>query len=135
VQTIERGRRTKLRRTVPPKISLRMDSLGSLPGQDYTNLSTSPQTHRVSTSPRSGQPVSDDPSGGEDVFSFENKSPCQPKKKAQWEHSLDRERTFFAELDKTQKLRVEDAVSTPSALPAIVLRAPKFIFRPNLQRR
>jgi hypothetical protein len=137
----ENDKYTRHRRTVQPNWPYPIYSLASQPilGQSCTNLSTPPKARRVSTSPASCHPVSGDYCSVEDAFAFDyNTLPSQSTKRAQWEKNLNRERAFFIELDRTQKLNVEGSLSPQLLSPVLhapVLRAPKFIFRPSLQRQ
>ncbi|KAG7360541.1 hypothetical protein IV203_035640 [Nitzschia inconspicua] len=133
-----KGRRTSKRRFATTKtMPHTMDSLVGLPSpQNSNHVSTPQKNRRVSTSPDMDSDK-DAHGTGQDIFAFDTtKSTNQAKKRARLERSLIRERDFFKELDKTQKLNVEDAASTPTSPVAVepVLRAPKFVFRPNLRK-
>ncbi|KAG7360147.1 hypothetical protein IV203_035246 [Nitzschia inconspicua] len=133
-----KGKRTSKRRFATTKTMPHpMDSLVGLPSpQNSNHVSTPQKNRRVSTSPdMDNDKVAH--GTGQDIFAFDTtKSTNQAKKRARLERSLIRERDFFKELDKTQKLNVEDAASTPTSPVPVepVLRAPKFVFRPNLRK-
>lgn len=133
---------TEKKRTILSKAAHPMNSLAALASPSNGQTLTTQQTRRcrVSTSPT----VPDEKQArSTDMFLFDtNKSiSCYiEKKKVKLEQSLNRERAFFEDLDKSQKLRVENAaVASPLEAAGVVpdpvlLRAPKFVFRPNLQK-
>lgn len=133
----------KRRYSTVKEFTYKMESLACPPSNTNSPVFTPTKARRVSTSPDAAavscRPGLNNSSGNDqDIFAFDSKATTShAKKKARLEKSLNRERTFFEELDKTQKLTVEGAASSPPSPvlhePVIVPRAAKFVFRPNLR--